>query len=51
MQIICALVLQQCRYLANNCNSLSCDVFCTVQVIPRSIAMWVYLNLVSSGGQ
>ena len=38
MQIICARELQQYRYIANdNCNSLSCGIFCTVQAIPRSI--------------
>ena len=50
MQIICAIELQQYRYIANdNCNSLSCDIFCTVQGIPRSIVMCMHLGMVASG--
>ena len=50
MQITGALELQQYRYIANdNCNSLSCGIFCTVQAIPRSIVMYMYLGTVASG--
>ena len=48
MQITGALELQQYRYIANdNCNSLSCGIFCTVQGIPRSIVICMYLGMVS----
>ena len=48
MQIICALERQQYRYIAiYNYNSLSCGIFCTVQAIPRSIVMCMYLGMVS----